>query len=114
MIIKGDNLEELKKLPDETVDLVYLDPPFNSNRDYGAFTDTWNEDDFIDDPSLQVLFDLVDQVDGEKMKFYLSFIVVRLKEIRRIMKNDASIYLHCDDSANSYLRILMKCNFWKK
>ncbi|MBE3119567.1 MAG: restriction endonuclease [Candidatus Atribacteria bacterium] len=134
----GDNLEILKRyIADESVDLVYLDPPFNSNQNYNvlfkekngaqaasqirAFEDTWTWS--TDDEELYA--DLVTK--GDKvadclkalrtflgpcdMLAYLVMMAPRLVELRRVMKPTASIYLHCDPAASHYLKMLMDAVF---
>ena len=134
----GDNLDILKRhIPDETVDLVYLDPPFKSNQNYNvlfkekngsqaasqirAFEDTWTWGQ--DDES--VYADLVTK--GGKvadclqafrtftgpcdMLAYLVMMAPRLIELRRVMKPTGSIYLHCDPAASHYLKMLMDAIF---
>jgi len=134
----GDNLDILRRyVKDETVDLIYLDPPFNTNRDFNvlfreqsgeesqaqlnAFKDTWywNED------SSKSYFEVV--VSGGKISqvlqafriflgdcgllSYLSMMAPRLKELRRVLKNTGSIYLHCDPSISHYIKLLMDAVF---
>jgi len=134
----GDNLDILRRyIKDETIDLVYLDPPFKSNQNYNvlfkekngsqaasqirAFEDTWTWGQ--DDES--VYADLVTK--GGKvadclqafrtfmgpcdMLAYLVMMAPRLVELRRVMKSTASIYLHCDPTASHYLKILMDAVF---
>ncbi|PIT89840.1 site-specific DNA-methyltransferase [Candidatus Kuenenbacteria bacterium CG10_big_fil_rev_8_21_14_0_10_36_11] len=136
----GDNLEILqKKIPDESFDLIYLDPPFNSNRNYNvlfkeglqdspsqvqAFEDSWhwNRDS-------KIIFDyLVTKTNGdisnlmlalEKMVghndllAYLSMMAVRLIELHRVLKKTGSLYLHCDPTASHYLKIVLDVIFGK-
>ena len=80
----GDCLEVMADWPDESVDLVYLDPPYNTGKDWGAFDDRWES---IDD--------------------YIEYLRVRLVELRRVMKDTASVYLHCDPTMSHYLKLLM-------
>ena len=83
----GDNLEIMKSMGYNTIDLIYLDPPFNSNKFYSSkgfsFNDRWKEDD------------------------YLTFMRQRLIIMRRLLKETGSIYLHCDPTASHYLKIMM-------
>lgn len=134
----GDNLEILRRyVKDETVDLVYLDPPFNSNANYNvlfaekngskaasqirAFTDTWtwtqeSESVFAEIVTtggrvadcLQAFRTFLGECD---MLAYLVMMAPRLIEIRRVMKPTASIYLHCDPTASHYLKMLMDAVF---
>lgn len=134
----GDNLDILcRYIKDETVDLVYLDPPFKSSQDYNvlfkekngsqaasqiqAFEDTWTwtqEDEavFADlvtkggkvADCLQAFRTFLGPCD---MLAYLVMMAPRLGELRRVMKPTASIYLHCDEVASHYLKILMDAVF---
>lgn len=101
-IICGDNLEILTSIPNDFFDLIYIDPPFFTSRNYEviwgngeeirAFEDRW-----------------VKHGDGKYSKdinVYLNFMEPRIKEIHRVLKDTGSMYLHCDYHANSYLRIL--------
>ena len=137
----GDNLDILRRyVKDETVDLVYLDPPFNSAQDYNvlfqeqdgsrsaaqikAFTDTWR----WDQGSARAYQEVVEhggtlsramqafrQLFGESnLLAYLSMMAPRLAELHRIMKPSASIYLHCDTTASHHLRIIMDAIFGSK
>jgi DNA modification methylase len=134
----GDNLEVLQRyVKDETVDLVYLDPPFNSRQDYNvlfaekdgsqsssqihAFEDTWEWN--ID---AQRAFEQIVEQGGRvadtlrafktflfnsDMMAYLAMMAPRLVELRRVLKETGSIYLHCDPTASHYLKILMDAVF---
>lgn len=129
-LFTGDNLNVLRGINSASVDLVYLDPPFNSRRQYSApvgseaagaaFHDTWHWDD-LDAAWLGELADQVPKVaaaieaaglcHGQGMKSYLLMMGVRLIEMKRVLKPHGSIYLHCDPTANSYLRMLMDSIF---
>ncbi|MDE0223613.1 MAG: DNA methyltransferase [Gammaproteobacteria bacterium] len=122
----GDNLAVMRGINSDCVDLIYLDPPFNSNRHYeapigskaagAAFKDAWTLDD-IDvcehgeladrNPAAYSVIEAARQAHGKGMQSYLVFMAVRLIEIRRILKPEGSIYLHCDDAASHWLRVLM-------
>ncbi len=122
----GDNLAVMRGINSECVDLVYLDPPFNSNRTYEApigskaagasFKDAWTLDD-IDvhehgelaerNPAAYSVIEAARQAHGKGMQSYLIFMAVRLLEIRRILKPEGSVYLHCDPTASHYLKLLM-------
>jgi DNA modification methylase len=137
LLYYGDNLDVLRRhIPDESVDLVYLDPPFNSNADYNvlfaehgtrsaaqikAFGDTWHWDDAAaysyaetveaaGDVSLamQAFRTLLKSSD---MMAYLAMMAPRLVELRRVLKPTGSIYLHCDPTASHYLKLLMDAVF---
>jgi adenine specific DNA methylase Mod len=131
----GDNLDVLREhVRDESVDLVYLDPPFNSNANYNilfrsptgtsadaqieAFEDTWHWNDRAEDAFDQVArsgntkaFDLLNAMRsflGENdMMAYLSMMAIRLIELHRVLKPTGSLYLHCDPTASHYLKLLL-------
>ena len=126
----GDNLEILRGLNSASVDLIYLDPPFNSNRNYAApvgsaaagaaFKDTWTLSDLDvawmgliadEQPAIYKVLDTGGLSHGKPMQSYLCMMAVRLLEMRRVMKDTASIYLHCDPTASHYLKLLMDAVF---
>jgi DNA modification methylase len=134
----GDNLDVLRRyVKDETVDLVYLDPPFNSNADYNvlfghadgsraaaqikAFGDTWRWDqaasaafqDTVQAGGLvaQALSAFHTLLGPSTMLAYLSMMAPRLAELRRVLKPSGSIYLHCDPTASHYLKLLLDAVF---
>jgi DNA modification methylase len=138
MLYYGDNLDILRRhIPDESVDLVYLDPPFKSNQNYNvlfkekngnqaasqirAFEDTWtwsqdDEEVFADIVTkggkvancLQAFRTLLGPCD---MLAYLVMMAPRLSALRQVMKPTASIYLHCDPTASHYLKMMMDAVF---
>ena len=138
----GDNLDILREyVPDESVDLVYLDPPFNSNASYNvlfkersgeespaqirAFTDTWEwtqesqrtyENEIMlhaGTPSnVKEMVSAFRQFIGNNaMMAYLVMMTPRLVELRRVLKPTGSIYLHCDPKAGHYLKLLLDAVF---
>lgn len=137
----GDNLDILRNreyFPDECVDLIYLDPPFNSNRNYNvlfksesgtdseaqitAFEDTWHWSeaslatyfDLVQDAPAQVVTAikaLMDLVGHNQMMAYLVMMAARLVELERVLKLTGSLYLHCDPTASHYLKILLDAIF---
>ena len=133
----GDNLEVLRKhIQDESVDLIYLDPPFNSARNYNllfkqhkgqsspaqimAFEDTWTFsyeiwNDFKADQANGALHNLMDalfQILGASdMMAYLLMMAPRLLDLHRILKSSGSLYLHCDPVASHYLKIVLDVVF---
>ena len=129
----GDNLDVMRGINSESVDLIYLDPPFNSNQDYSApigsaaagaaFKDTWTLDD-VDiawhgeiaeaDPALYQIIAAAGMAHGKGMQSYLVMMAVRLLEMRRVLKPTGSIYLHCDPTASHYLKMLMDTIFGVK
>ena len=129
----GDNLSVLRGLNAESIDLVYADPPFNSNKNYAApigskaagaaFKDTWTLSD-VDEawhgeiaekaPAVYAAIDNAGIVHGPGMKSYLIMMAVRLLEIRRVLKPSGSLYLHCDDTAVHYLKTLLDAVFGRR
>ncbi len=126
----GDNLAVMRGMNSESVDLIYLDPPFNSKRTYSApigskaagaaFKDTWTLDD-VDlawhgeiaeqNPAVYAVIDAAGTAHGKGMKSYLIVIAVRLLEMRRLLKTTGSLYLHCDPTAGHYLKMLLDAVF---
>ena len=130
----ADNLEVLHGMNSNMVDLIYLDPPFNSKRMYSApigtakgvveagFHDIWNWDDDVDirlesfldgHPELFTYIDLVGEIHGPAMKAYLTFMAQRIIEMHRVLKDTGSLYLHCDPTASHYLKIILDWVFGK-
>ena len=126
----GDNLDILRGLNSESVDLIYLDPPFNSNRNYAApvgsraagaaFKDTWTLSDLDtawmgliadEQPAMYKVIETAGLTHGKGMQSYLCMMAVRLLEMRRVLKDTGSIYLHCDPTAGHYLKLLMDSIF---
>ena len=126
----GDNLDIIRGLNSDSVDLIYLDPPFNSNQEYSApigseaagaaFKDTWTLNDVDlawhgliaeENPGLYRIIDATGAAHGKSMKSYVIMMAVRLLEMRRMLKPTGSIYLHCDPTASHYLKTLMDAIF---
>jgi site-specific DNA-methyltransferase (adenine-specific) len=135
----GDNLTVLRGcVNDEAVDLVYLDPPFNSRQDYNvlfrstsgegsqaqiqAFDDTWHWGDEAElafdqvmtgqnSDAAEMLRSLRSFLKENDMMAYLVMMAARLMELRRVLKSTGSIYLHCDSTAAHYLKMLMDAIF---
>jgi len=141
----GDNLDILRRyVPDASVDLIYLDPPFNSNRDYNvifrdesgnrsdaqllAFEDTWHwgpsaestyryltntahHEGRVPDKVSTIIAALRSGIGSNQMMAYLVEMAVRLVELHRVLKPTGSLYLHCDPTASSYLKILLDVLF---
>lgn len=138
----GDNLQVLRdSIADESVDLIYLDPPFNSNASYNvlfkgpqgnesaaqieAFDDTWH----WNDSATEAFGDVMRSGNGNvaemlramrsflgdnDMMAYLTMMAVRLLELHRVLKDTGSLYLHCDPTASHYLKILLDAVFGAK
>lgn len=98
----GDNLDIMRNMPDESVDLIYLDPPFFSNRHYEVIWGDDNETRSFDD-----------RWEGG-IEHYIGWMKERLVEMHRILKSTGSIYLHCDWHASHYLKIEMDKVFGMK
>ena len=120
----------MRGLNSETVDLIYLDPPFNSNQNYAApvgskaagaaFKDTWTLSDLDvawmgliadEQPAMAYTLKAAGYSHGKGMQSYLTMMAVRLLEMRRLLKPTGSIYLHCDPTASHYLKLLMDAVF---
>lgn len=132
-IFSNDNLPVLRGIDTESIDLIYLDPPFNSNRNYAApigseaagaaFKDTWTLSD-VDNawhgeiadrqPALYQAIHAAELTHGKGMKSYLIMMAVRLLEMQRVLKKTGSIYLHCDPTASHYLKVTMDSIFRKR
>jgi len=138
----GDNLGVMREhLKDASVDLIYLDPPFNSKRDYNvlfkspkgeaaeaqitAFEDTWHWntqtegefDELMHQPNTDVaeLMRALRSFLGENdMMAYLTAMAIRLLEMHRVLKDTGSLYLHCDPTASHYLKIILDGVFGKE
>ncbi|MCH9036795.1 MAG: site-specific DNA-methyltransferase, partial [Chloroflexi bacterium] len=137
----GDNLDILRNyIPDESVDLVYLDPPFNSNASYNvlfkeptgersaaqikAFDDTWHWDtaaeltyqEIVTNSPLEIS-KMVEAmrwfIGSNDMMVYLVMMTIRLIELRQALKPTGSLYLHCDPTASHYLKVVMDTIFGK-
>jgi site-specific DNA-methyltransferase (adenine-specific) len=133
----GDNLDILREhIPSESVDLIYLDPPFNSNRSYNvlfkeesgkpsraqieAFDDTWRWPGAVETyyelagsggKVGRMIASLYDALGGNQMMAYLVMMSARLVELHRVLKPTGSIYLHCDPTASHYLKVMMDTIF---
>lgn len=135
----GDNLKILQDyIPDESVDLIYLDPPFNSDRNYNvlfkdesgesseaqieAFEDTWHWNEITEalyqelvleiDGQVGHVIDALRQVIGSnQMMAYLVMMARRLVELQRVLKPNGSLYLHCDPTASHYLKMILDSIF---
>ncbi|MCY4246501.1 MAG: DNA methyltransferase [Chloroflexi bacterium] len=137
----GDNLDILRSreyFPDACVDLIYLDPPFNSNRNYNvlfrsesgadsqaqitAFEDTWHWGETAEETYRDLITDapekvstaieaLLNLIDRNQMMAYLVMMTARLVELHRVLKATGSLYLHCDPTASHYLKIVLDAIF---
>jgi site-specific DNA-methyltransferase (adenine-specific) len=135
----GDNLSVLREhIPDSSIDLVYLDPPFNSSRTYNvlfkdesgldsesqvaAFEDTWHWNQATQatyhelvtqapDRVGKMIGSLYEFIGANQMMAYLVMMAVRLVELHRVLKPTGSLYLHCDPTASHYLKIILDTIF---
>ena len=138
----GDNLDILREyIEDNSIDLIYLDPPFNSKQSYNvlfaekngtqspaqikAFEDTWHWDRKAEETYREIEENLPKEIAdliralrsflGENdMMAYLVMMAIRLNELHRILKPTGSIYLHCDPTASHYLKLVMDAVFGVK
>ena len=126
-------MDILRGMNAECVDLIYLDPPFNSNQNYAApvgskaagaaFKDTWTLSDLDvawmgliadEQPAMAHVLRTAGLTHGKGMQSYLTMMAVRLMEMRRVLKDTGSIYLHCDPTASHYLKLLMDAVFGRR
>ena len=130
-LFHGDNLDFLRAMNSESVDLIATDPPFNKSRDFHAtpdslasgasFQDRWSwekdvhqewVDQLTDDhPALMEAIESAMHAHSDGMGAYMCFMAVRLLAMRRILKPTGSIYLHCDPTASHYLKAVMDAIF---
>ena len=129
----GDNLYILEGLETESVDLIYLDPPFNSKRIYEApvgskaqgtsFKDIWTWDDvdkyhleemYKDYPDLVRYIDTIGNLHSTAMMSYITFMAQRVIEMHRILKPTGSLYYHCDPTAGHFVKLLLDGVFGRK
>ena len=129
----ADNLNIMRGIDSRTIDLIYLDPPFNTKKNYKApigspaegasFKDIWTDDDIryewhgeiaeTNDELYQII-QASEAVYDASMRIYLTAMAVRLFEMKRILKPTGSIYLHCDPTASHYLKLVMDSLFGKQ
>ena len=128
----GDNLPIMRGMNSESVDLIYLDPPFNSKANYAApigstaagaeFKDTWTLSDIdeawltllADKPQQKRLWRVIQAAMSNSDKSYLIYMAMRLLEMERLLKPTGSIYLHCDSTMSHYLKLAMDAVFGRK
>ena len=123
----GDNLDIMRGMNSESVDLIYLDPPFNSKANYAApigskaagaaFKDTWSLSDVdaewinLIEGKQPALYRVLLAAMTDSDKSYLAYMAARMLEMRRILKPTGSIYLHCDPTMSHYLKAVMDAIF---
>jgi DNA modification methylase len=98
LIYCGDNLQKLRELPDECVDLIYIDPPFNSNRNYEVFWGDAKEKRAFNDRFGDV-------------EHYIHWMRPRVSELYRVLKKTGSLYYHCDWHAGHYVKVMLDQEF---
>lgn len=125
-IFSRDNIDVMRGMTSDSVDLIYLDPPFNSNHNYATplpgddviaeFKDIWYLSDIDEEwvgaiadehPGLYKVIDAAGEVGGDSAKSYLIYMSIRLLEMHRILKKTGSLYLHCDPTMSHYLKIIL-------
>jgi DNA modification methylase len=94
VIYCSDNLEQLAKLPDACIDLIYIDPPFNSNRNYEVFWGETKEKRAFADRH-------------ESTKAYIDYMRPRCVQLARVLKQTGSFYYHCDWHASHYVKVML-------
>lgn len=97
IIYCGDCLIKLKEIPDESIDLIYIDPPFSSNRNYVSFWQEQEKRHFEDR--------------FENVSAYIDYMKPRLKELHRVLKPTGSFYYHCDWHASHYIKVLLDSDY---
>ena len=130
-LFHGDNLPFLRAMNSESVDLIATDPPFNKGRDFHAtpdsladgasFQDRWSWEQDVHQEWIDQITDdfplVMNVIEGSRNSYgddmgaFLCFMAVRLLEMRRILKETGSLYLHCDPTAGHYLKELMDAIF---
>ena len=126
----GDNLPIMRGMNSASVDLIYLDPPFNSKANYAApigsqaagaaFKDTWSLSDVdaewvnLIEAKHAALHRVLLAAMTDSDKSYLAYMAARLLEMRRLLKDTGSIYLHCDPTMSHYLKLVMDAIFGRK
>lgn len=126
VLYHGDNLHILRRyIPDESVDFLYADPPFNSQTDYkNAFKDIWHWNAEVEDAytavqkrhkPVAILLTAFRQTFGDSHKTaYLTMMALRFLELHRVLKPAGNFYLHCDPTASHYLKVLLDAIFGEK
>ena len=129
----NDNLGILNGLNSNSVDLVYLDPPFNSKRCYNAaigshaegssFKDIWTWQDVnqyqldiigADYPELADFIEIIGRINDKSMMSYITYMAQRVIQLHRILKPTGSLYYHCDPTAGHFVKLMLDCIFGEK
>ncbi len=130
-----DNIDILQGIDSESIDLIYLDPPFNKKKTFtapigssaegAAFKDIFKQEDVKsewlqtiqeDKDNIFNLLEAVKNIEGKtSYNFcYLAYMAIRLIECHRVLKETGSLYLHCDSTMSHYLKLLLDCIFGEK
>ena len=109
-LICGDNLEAMREMKRESVDLIYADPPFNTGKDFGAFDDRWKDVKGRSGPIVM----LARAAHSPAMAGYVYFMEQRIYLFRELLKETGSVYVHCDQASSHFLRILLDRAFGAK
>ena len=130
----GDNLDFMRALNSNSVHLIATDPPFNKGRDFHAtpdslaagakFQDRWSWDHDVheawkeqiqdDWPAVWFVIEAAEMASGQDMAAFLCWLGVRVIEMHRILRDDGSLYLHCDHTASHYIKAMLDAVFGKK
>ncbi|MGI9337409.1 MAG: DNA methyltransferase [Gammaproteobacteria bacterium] len=132
-IYNADNLLVMSRMPGECVDLIYLDPPFNSGKQWEnplketgkkvSFKDTWTLADIHEDdheilqgrcPAAAAVIETLGYANGGSWQAYLTYMGMRLVQMHRLLKPTGSIYYHCDPTMSHGVKLMMDCIFGKK
>ena len=119
LVTNQDNLQVLRSMASECIDLIATDPPFGKNQTFEkagkSFNDSWNAS-FVDVKDLELVLRhnkigpvlrAASAVQSKQLYWFLTFMAVRLIECHRILKPTGSLYLHCDPTASHYLKALL-------
>ena len=105
-LFSGDCLNLMRNWDDETIDLIYLDPPFCTGKDWVAFNDKWGK-------YHGCKYIWVEQAHSTEMASFIAYMAMRLAEMHRLLKPTGSLYLHCDPTASHYLKVVLDRVFGK-
>ena len=108
----ADNLEILRSLPSESIDLIYCDPPFNTGRDFGDFTDNYSAadnqaSDLMQNATFRLVWEAIRQINGQATAAYIVEMAECLAQCRRILKSTGSLYWHCDWQTSGSIQLVL-------
>lgn len=130
-IFKGDNLKILRGIDTSTIDMIYLDPPFNTNKTWegtsgaedASFKDTWSSDDVdyewmedyrIEYPALYHFIKNMHFFARQSDCSYIAYMAIRIIECRRVLKDTGSLFYHCDHYMNDYIKVMLDIIFGRE